>query len=63
MKYSQSFIFFFLGGGKWVGGGQDIFQGGKTLERSLVLISGGQDPQKVIGFDHIVQLNANFFLI
>ena len=25
--------------------------------------SGGQDPQKVIGFDHFVQENAHFFLI
>ena len=25
--------------------------------------SGGQDPQKVIGFDNFVQENVNFFLI
>ncbi len=38
--------FFFLGGGggKW---GQDIFQGGKTLKKSLVLIiSGGKTLKK-----------------
>ena len=51
-----------MGGG--ANGGQDIFQGGKTLKKSSVSTTlGGQDPQKVIGFDHFIQENANFFMI